>query len=132
MKPSLGQIVLYKLTTADAENANRQRQATPGSQNNSVFKGNTAHDGDVFPMLVTAIFDPADTKVQGQVFLDGNDNLWATSVKQGNDLGQYQFMPDPAAPQPGENVPDTAAADDNKQLVNEGGDNAPGQPEPAS
>jgi hypothetical protein len=43
-------------------------------------------------MLITRLWTDApdeDSVVQGQVFLDGNDSLWVTSVKQGSEPGQW-------------------------------------------
>lgn len=43
--------------------------------------GNVANEGDAFPMLITKSWgDNPSSAVNGQVFLDGNDVLWATSV----------------------------------------------------
>lgn len=43
--------------------------------------GNEVHGGDLFPMIVTEIWGPGCCN--GQVFLDGNDVLWVTSVMEG-------------------------------------------------
>ena len=75
MKPTLGRIVLYVLTAADAEaiNASRGDELTPQ-------RGNRAEEGQIFPSMVVAVWGdgenpPTNLKVQ----LDGTDAYWATS-----------------------------------------------------
>ena len=47
--------------------------------------GNDAKEGDTFPMLIVKTWGDTETScVNGQVFLDGNDVLWATSVSVGD------------------------------------------------
>lgn len=104
-KPSIGRIVHYRLSADDAAQINRRRTTghsiaermkiqisqvecvTPllgwptGAQ---AHIGNEAKEGDVFPMLIVKLWgDTATSCVNGQVFLDGNDVLWATSVAVG-------------------------------------------------
>ncbi len=46
--------------------------------------GNDAKEGQTFPMLITRVWGDTPTcAVNGQVFLDGNDVLWVTSVSVG-------------------------------------------------
>jgi hypothetical protein len=94
MEITLGRIVLYTLHEQDAEQINRRRtdgksiaermQASPhplwpaGAQ---AHIGNEVKAGEQFPMLVTKVWSPGC--VNGQVFLDGNDCFWATSVTEG-------------------------------------------------
>ena len=100
--PTIGRIVHYRLSEDDAKQINRRRTtgasiaermrvqvsqvetATPilgwptGAQ---AHIGNEAHEGDTYPMLITRVWGPnVEAAVNGQVFLDGNDVLWATSV----------------------------------------------------
>jgi len=87
--PSIGRIVHYTLTAQDAAEVNRRRsdaqRQEPGTTGHVIHTGNTAKAGDIFPMLVTRVWgDTPDSSVQGQVFLDGNDTLWVTSVQQGD------------------------------------------------
>lgn len=113
MKPSIGRIVHYKLSEQDATAINRRRQdaSTPlaadlvkdgiGTQPRTiaamgtgaqVHVGNHVTAGDVFPMLITRVWsDTPESAVQGQVFLDGNDVLWATSVCHGDGEHQYTW-----------------------------------------
>jgi hypothetical protein len=98
MIPSVGRIVHYKLTALNAEHINRRREdakETRVSSNKSgvqVHVGNTARAGDICAMLIVGLWtDNPDhqSPVQGQVFLDGNDNLWVSSVIQGDAEGQF-------------------------------------------
>jgi hypothetical protein len=91
MEITVGSIVLYTLHEQDAEQINRRR--TDGrsiADRIAVEKwplgaqahiGNQVKAGEQFPMLVTKIWSPG--YVNGQVFLDGNDCFWATSVQEG-------------------------------------------------
>jgi hypothetical protein len=102
--PSIGRIVHYRLSPCNVEQIMRRR--TTGSsiadriQNLSwpigaqAHIGNTVHEGDVFPMMITRIWGGEETSlVNGQVFLDGCDVFWATSVKVGDDPGTF-FWPE--------------------------------------
>lgn len=89
--PALRRFVLYTLSEHDARVVNGQREVA------SWRKGNEAHEGDVFPMLITRVWADwqgkvhPDSLVNGQVFLDGNDTLWATSVKAGTGPNTYSW-----------------------------------------
>lgn len=76
-RPSIGQIVVYVLSSDDADAINRRRD---GSQ---VHVGNEVSAGDHYPMVITRVW--AYDGVNGQVFLDGNDLYWTTSVAEGED-----------------------------------------------
>ena len=121
MEVTLGRIVLYKLSSDDAAQINRRRttgssiaeriknnnlpeaMGEPESERDSFqFRqkwplgaqahiGNSVSEGDVFPMMVTKVWQPG--YVNGQVFLDGNDCFWATSVIEGNDERQWSWPP---------------------------------------
>lgn len=93
MIPSVGRIVHYTLSESDAIQINRRRadasrnMRTHQEQKTGavVHVGNNVAAGDVYPMVITRVWgDPSEfTAVNGTVFLDGNDTLWATSVDQG-------------------------------------------------
>jgi len=123
MKPTIGRIVHYRLTAADAEQINRRRTTRAeiakriaantckvgedyagtasywplGAQ---AHIGHPANAGDVLPMMITYVCEynerPNDLRVNGQVFLDGNDTLWVTGIlahREGTkpDLGEWAW-----------------------------------------
>ena len=74
-------IVQYTLTDGDVYEIERRREADAHA------RGSAAYVGDMLPMLVVAVV--GDQFVNGQVFLDGNDTLWKSSVPLSNvDDGQ--------------------------------------------
>lgn len=106
MKPTIGRIVLYTLTEDDAKQINRRRTTATAIaeriKNNSAklgdfslaepvpphwplgaqaHIGNDVTAGEVYPMVVTRVW--SETTVNGQVLLDGNDCLWASSATEG-------------------------------------------------
>lgn len=86
MIPSVGRIVHITLSNACAENITRRRA------NNSDITGNPIAAGQIYPMIITRVWadNPTETTaVQGQIFLDGSDTYWATSVAQGTEPGQW-------------------------------------------
>ena len=84
MEITVGRIVLYTLTDQDATEIN-QRRTTGAIIAERVFLG------DVYPMIVTRIWSASC--VNGQVFLDGNDCLWATSATEGTGGHQWHWPP---------------------------------------
>ena len=98
---TVGRLVLYKLTKEDVEAINRRRTA-PNSiaerlENETWPIGAQAHignevaEGDLLPTLVVKVWE--GNSINAQVFLDGNDTLWVTSVQQGGETGQWDWMP---------------------------------------
>lgn len=97
--PTIGRIVNYVLTDGDVTAINQRRtDARDSLEMHRKYKtgaiihaGNAAHEGDVYPMMITRVWGNATpgqpdsatpvTQVNGQVFLDGNDTIWVTSVK---------------------------------------------------
>lgn len=91
--PSAGRIVQYKLTQANASQVNRRRPRQRDDASVPIHAGNQAYEGDIYPMLIVRAWGNEPTSaVNGQVFLDGDDTLWVTSVTMGDDLGQF-FWP---------------------------------------
>lgn len=100
--PSIGRIVHYTLRDTDAEQINRRRTHSgkiaemakdgkwpAGAQ---AHIGNEVQAGEAFPMLIVAVWSASpDSCVNGQVFLDGNDSLWATSVSVGEGPGTWRW-----------------------------------------
>jgi len=99
MIPTIGRLVHYTLTAADAEQINRRRKDAANNRRKHNedalgyigYVGNSAAEGDVYPMLITRTWGTTeDSSVNGQVFLDGNDALWVTSVGQGDGVRQWR------------------------------------------
>jgi hypothetical protein len=112
--PSIGRIVQYRLSADNASQINRRRTSganialrmktyvPSGNADNSLIYGwpegaqahigNAATEGDTLPMLIVKVWgDNPSSAVNGQVFLDGNDVLWATSVCVGEGPRTYSW-----------------------------------------
>lgn len=83
--PSVGRIVHYTLTDADASLIEQRRNATTDI-------GNRAEEGQVFPAVVVRVFEPA-ASVNLKVLLDGTDDYWATSRSEGEGAGRWSWPP---------------------------------------
>ena len=90
--PTIGRIVNYVLTEGDAMAINQRRTDAQDSLEMHrryktgavVHVGNKAREGDVYPMMITRVWGGTPgSQVNGQVFLDGNDVIWVTSVGVG-------------------------------------------------
>lgn len=97
--PSIGRIVHLRLDEACARDINRRyedaaakrpaaQEERPGWQ---AHFGNRVSAGEVVPMIITKAW--SGDCVNGQVLLDGNDSLWATSVVKGDEPGQWNWPP---------------------------------------
>jgi len=99
--PSIGRIVHYHLTAEQAEAINRRREHSDNHRSmhaaaangTIIHVGNKAAEGDTVPMLIVKTWGHnADSAVNGQAFLDGNDTLWVTSTHVGEgDPGTYSW-----------------------------------------
>lgn len=80
MEPTLGRIVHYTLTQVDVDAIKAQRSVRipPRSDDVRPCVGNDVSEGDVVPMMVTQVWTAEC--VNGQCFLDGNDQHWRTSA----------------------------------------------------
>jgi hypothetical protein len=98
VEPSVGRIVHYTLSQQDANEINRRRAdfadyvkgggLREGTTGYVGHVGNHAQEGDVYPAMIVRIFGGTpESAVNLQVFLDGNDTLWATS----RTLGEGSF-----------------------------------------
>ncbi len=86
-KPSLGRIVLYTLTTFQAQEVNRS--IAHGEQH-----GNSVKEGQTFPMIVTAVWgDTPDCYFNGTCFLDGDRTWWVASTSIGEGPGKAIWPP---------------------------------------
>ena len=91
--PTPGRIVLYTLSKQDADAQNKRRADAQkhlqdhreNSNGVQIHVGNSLAEGDVYPMVITRVWNPGNpqTAVNGQVLLDGNDLLWVTSTSAG-------------------------------------------------
>lgn len=82
---AVGDVVLYRLAHHDVTRGAERR--TTGTSPRS---GNPLAAGEQYPMLIVRTWDSTHASVQGQVFVDGDYTLWVTSVKQGDEEGQWQ------------------------------------------
>ena len=104
MIPSIGRVVHIRLSAQCATEVNRRRKGAQEKaadvrsgrvlmqHGEQIHIGNSVQEGDEFPMLICRVWAEIATEttaVNGQVFLDGNDVLWATSVSQGDKPGQW-------------------------------------------
>jgi hypothetical protein len=100
MKPSIGRIVHYSLTADNVQEISRRRVQGAGHGSGwpagaQAHVGNPVSIGDLVPMIICIIwpneFGPDFEGVNGQAFLDGNDSLWITSVKEGTKPGTWRW-----------------------------------------
>jgi len=99
MKPTIGRIVLYKLTEEDAKQINRRRTHSQSIADRikedkwpigaQAHIGNEVQAGHEVPMIVIRPWSA--TCINGQALLDGNDTLWVTSALQGDLEGNWQW-----------------------------------------
>jgi hypothetical protein len=99
--PTIGQLVRYTLDSYDADMVNKRRANAmthlaehrlrmDGAQ---LHVGNGVAAGDVFPMMIVRVWGSEPTSaVNGQVFLDGNDILWAASATVGEGEHHFAYM----------------------------------------
>lgn len=97
--PTIGRIVILKLSAQQAEGINRRR--TNGASIAARMKeekwpegaqahiGNVAFEGAEYPMIVVSVFE--GSCINGQVILDGSDTYWATSVYPGDSFGAWHW-----------------------------------------
>lgn len=99
--PTIGRIVHYRLSDHDAARINERRVAAH-EMKSTIYQagglqhctGNRAEAGQRCPMMIVAVWgDRPDSLVNGQVFLDGWDIHWATSVGCGAGPGTWSWPP---------------------------------------
>lgn len=99
--PSIGRSVHYRLSADDATHINRRRTTRESIQQRihdhwpagaQAHIGNEVAEGEVYPMVIVRVWGPtAESAVNGQVFLDGNDVLWVISRVVGDTPGTWQW-----------------------------------------
>lgn len=95
-RPRVGAGALYRLSADDAESVNRRRDQSNAhralhvatANGTMIHVGNKVAEGDIFPMLIVRTWENLPN-VNGKVFLDGNDELWVQSVREGDGAGQF-------------------------------------------
>lgn len=85
MQPTIGRIVIYKLSEGDLN----RLKARPSHETNP-------HSiGQELPLLACRVWPnewgEGKAGINGQVFLDGSDTLWVTSVGEGTGEGQWHW-----------------------------------------
>lgn len=95
----VGRIVQYVLSAEDAERVNRRRVKNAGHREGwpdgaQAHVGNGASEGDVVPLIVVRVwpdeYGPGVPAINGQALLDGNDQLWITSAREGDAPGTWR------------------------------------------
>ncbi len=96
---SVGRTVHYTLTVQDADNINQLRadsakttalvQSQFGGLPGQKHVGNAVSAGEVYPMVVTKVL--GEGLVNGQVLLDGNDQLWVNAAGEGAGEGNWAW-----------------------------------------
>lgn len=81
--PTIGRIVQYRLTEQDVDQIVAARMRGEG-------KGNTVHEGSVYPAMVVAVFGGVLANLQ--VFLDGDHTHWAGSRYEGDEPGRWSRL----------------------------------------
>ncbi len=118
--PTPGRIVLYTLSEDDAKRINKRREdaiaiahehkMNPEATGKQVHIGNAAHDGDVLPAIIVRPWGTTPTSSANlQVFLDGNDTFWVTSVSAGEGPRRFAW-PNTAPSKVAETGSDEASA----------------------
>lgn len=98
--PTIGRVVHYRLSEQDAEAINRRREHAQrhidehrtNATGAQVHVGNHAAAGFVYPALIVRTADNTLT-VNLQVFMDGNDAYWATSINYSVETDGCWFWP---------------------------------------
>ncbi len=101
--PTVGRIVLYRLSGGDAATVNRRR--TTGSSiairieygrwplGAQAHIGDDVKEGDELPMLVTGVRTDEKT-ISGRVFLNGSDELFVSHVRADeSSFGAWRWPP---------------------------------------
>lgn len=105
MTPTIGRILQYRLSDADAQQIWIRRD--DAQKNHDVLLatargtqhhvGNPVSGGLIVPLIVTAVwpneYGDGVPGVNGQALLDGNDSLWVTSAREGDDAGTWSWPP---------------------------------------
>ncbi|MEU0213692.1 hypothetical protein ABZ281_00740 [Streptomyces sp. NPDC006265] len=93
--PTIGRTVHYRASADDAVRINKRRKdayksgAYAQEDGTIAHVGNDVSEGQIFPAVVVRVWDVGTANLQ--VLLDGNDTFWATSRKEGEDVGTWHW-----------------------------------------
>jgi len=89
-EPTVGRIVLYRLSQADADRINTRRvYGAKGADGSALEEGESVQAGVEYPAVITSV--GANGVVNLHVFADGNHGVWAKGVSQGSDGGGWSW-----------------------------------------
>lgn len=96
--PTVGRIVLYRVSATDAETINQRRADAKAHMHRHrtdatgvvVHVGNEVTAGEIYPAMIVRVwgYEMVNLKVE----LDGSDAYWATSRHIGDEPGQWRWM----------------------------------------
>lgn len=85
-KPTLGRIVNVRLSAHQVEAINERRNLHRAVGDDEC---NGVKEGQIVPAMVVAVW--SHTCISVQMFLDGPDTQWATSLHLGNENGNWHW-----------------------------------------
>jgi hypothetical protein len=86
---TVGRIVQYTLTQADADRINTRRvYGAKGEDGSGIEEGASVQAGVVYPAIITSV---GDGKLNLHVFADGNHGVWVQNATQGADGGTWAW-----------------------------------------
>lgn len=99
MTPTVGRIVHYKVGQTIADIINKRRRDFAEYRKTETYQdtgymahyGNQMQAGDILPLVIVKVWPTGP--INGQVLLDGNDNIWVTSVTEGDEEGHWSWPP---------------------------------------
>ena len=97
MTPTIGRIVVYKLSKRDAEQINKRRndahkhldEHRAASNGVQIHYGWNVAEGNEFPAVV--VHGHGETCASLTVFAAGSDNFWAPSMNLGDEPGTWHW-----------------------------------------
>lgn len=90
MVPSIGRIVHYRLAEHDIKAINDKRALR--RERNALFGANQVIVGEVYPAMIVRVFGITEEAYCNlKVFMDGDDCFWATSRREGDGEGEFQW-----------------------------------------
>lgn len=88
MKPTIGRIVLYRVSSDDAAAISAQRERLG-------MRGNPIAEGEEVPAVIVRVFEnefgPGIPGCNLKLMLDGEDDYWATSRREGVERNTWHW-----------------------------------------